>query len=63
MTDILTKLRSRALRFFCRTRGFHIWKRRDAKRFCATCGREEWLFSKSYPGIGQPAHEWKEMRR
>lgn len=31
------------------------------KRKCSCCGREEWLFSKPYPAVGDPKYSWREM--
>lgn len=31
------------------------------KRICIVCGRREWLFSRRFPAIGEPALSWKSM--
>jgi hypothetical protein len=39
----------------------HQWVQEGAKRHCAKCPAEEWLFWNRYPAIGEPAHEWRDM--
>jgi hypothetical protein len=44
----------------CRVHG-HRWDQREAKRTCSRCGREEWLFQRRFPRVGEPALSWQEM--
>lgn len=42
--------------------GEHDWENISmGKRRCKSCGAEEWLFTKPYPGIGEAMHEWRDM--
>ena len=33
-------------------------RRLTGKRRCIRCGREQWLFSRRFPAIGEPARYW-----
>jgi hypothetical protein len=43
----------------------HNWEKLNNnpyKRICKDCGREEWLFEKRFPSIGEAQYEWHVMR-
>lgn len=42
----------------------HRWEydeHNNGKRTCAWCGRHEWLFSRPFPMVGEPAMTWEHM--
>jgi hypothetical protein len=51
--------------YFKRNHCAHIWEQpfdgNDAKRCCSKCGREQWIFKKCYPNIGEPTYGWETM--
>jgi hypothetical protein len=58
----MSTLSERARRFVCRTRGHRYATFCDGlKRRCDRCWREEWVFSKSHPKIGEPKYSWRLM--
>jgi hypothetical protein len=51
-------------RIRCRVKGHKFTVFGDGlKRLCDHCGREEWVFSKPYPLIGEPKYSWRDMSR
>lgn len=61
----------RLRRLVCRVVG-HPWfrgiewepdgtPRNTGKRQCLRCGQEQWLFTKPYPRVGEPATRWRDM--
>ena len=42
--------------------GRHEWDEfAMCKRRCRLCGLEQWVFTNSYPEIGEPESEWRDM--
>lgn len=39
----------------------HDWDTKEAKRYCKTCGEEQWLMSRPYSAVGEPAMFWRTM--
>lgn len=50
-------------RFYPTIGNNHRWLYEEGrcKRTCSRCGQHEWVFSKKYPRIGEPASSWRKM--
>lgn len=48
----------RSCRFYGPGHNFIVFSE-GLKRRCPRCGREDWVFTNPYPGIGEPKHDWK----
>lgn len=51
IADLICRLQGHTFKTFCD----------GTKRRCAGCGREEWLFSKPFPRIGEAKYSWRRM--